>query len=106
MEEEALYLEIKKLEQNERRFKKEREDLLRLLAGIDSGLPDITEDDVSSLGQLPADSKKKKKGALESESPATPSASSISAPIIKRPQPTKNAAFGSSFTLSCDGSYP
>ncbi|KXN89596.1 SWR1-complex protein 4 [Leucoagaricus sp. SymC.cos] len=95
IEEEALYLEIKKLEQNERRFKWERDDLLRLLAGIDSGLPEITEDDVTSLGQLPAvDSmKKKKKGTLESESPATPSASSISAPVLKRPQPTKNVAF-------------
>lgn len=94
IEEEALYIEIKKLEQNERKFKREREDLLRLLAGIDSGLPDIVEDDISSLGQLSAvDLKKKKKGTLDSESPATPSASS-SAPVIKRPQPAKNAAFG------------
>ncbi|KAF9453035.1 hypothetical protein P691DRAFT_659353 [Macrolepiota fuliginosa MF-IS2] len=94
IEEEALYIEIKKLEQNERKFKKEREDLLRLLAGIDSGLPDVVEDDVASLGQLHiTDVKKKKKGTLESESPATPSAASISAPILKRPQPTKNAAF-------------
>jgi DNA methyltransferase 1-associated protein 1 len=94
MEEEALYIEIKKLEQNERRFKREREDLLRLLAGVDSGLPDIVEDDVASLGQLPIDPKRKRKGVLESESPATPSTSSISAPVLKRPQPTKNAAFG------------
>ncbi|KAJ3576182.1 hypothetical protein NP233_g606 [Leucocoprinus birnbaumii] len=95
LEEEALYIEIKKLEQNERRFKREREDLLRLLGGIDSGLPDITEDDVSSLGQLlPIDPKvKKRKNGLDSESPVTPSTSTISAPVIKRPQPTKNAAF-------------
>lgn len=95
IEEEALYIEVKKLEQNERRFKREREDLLRLLAGIDSGLLDITEDDVSSLGQLPvADNKKKKKGALESESPATPSISNLNVPVLKRPQPAKNAAYG------------
>ncbi|KAF5363422.1 hypothetical protein D9756_000389 [Leucocoprinus leucothites] len=95
LEEEALYIEIKKLEQNERRFKREREDLLRLLAGIDSGLPDVTEDDVASLGQVPAiDSKvKKRKNGIDLESPVTPSTSSVSAPVIKRPQPAKNAAF-------------
>ncbi len=96
MEEEALYIEIKKLEQNERRFKREREDLLRLLAGIDSGLPDITEDDVASLGQLPTiDPKlKKRRGGIDSESPVTPSVLSAGAPVIKRPQPTKNTTFG------------
>lgn len=93
-EEEALYIEIKKLEQTERRFKKEREDLLRLLAGVDSGLQDIVEDDISSLGQLATDPKRKKRGALEAESPATPSVPSINTPLLKRPQPTKNAAFG------------
>ncbi|XP_006460333.1 hypothetical protein AGABI2DRAFT_220292 [Agaricus bisporus var. bisporus H97] len=92
-EEEALYIEIKKLEQTERRFKKEREDLLRLLAGVDSGLQDIVEDDISSLGQLATDPKRKKRGALEAESPATPSVPSINTPLLKRPQPTKNAAF-------------
>jgi len=98
LEEEALYIEIKKLEQNERRFKREREDLLRLLAGTDSGLPDITEDDIASLGQLPTiDPKiKKKKGGVDSESPVTPSTLSASVPVIKRPQPTKNTAFGKS----------
>ncbi|KAL9712892.1 swr complex subunit [Leucoagaricus gongylophorus] len=95
VEEEALYIEIKKLEQNERRFKREREDLLRLLAGIDSGLPDITEDDVASLGQLPTiDPKlKKRRGGIDSESPVTPSVLSAGAPVIKRPQPTKNTTF-------------
>ncbi|KAJ7573081.1 hypothetical protein C8J56DRAFT_985102 [Mycena floridula] len=44
-EEEALYIEIKRLEQTERRFKREREDLLRTIAGIDSSLPDIVEDE-------------------------------------------------------------
>jgi hypothetical protein len=94
-EEEALYIEIKKLEQTERRFKKEREDLLRLLGGVDSGLPDVVEDDISSLGQTTtADLKRKKRGALEADSPAPPSSTSISAPILKRPQPAKNAVFG------------
>jgi len=98
LEEEALYIEIKKLEQNERRFKREREDLLRLLAGTDSGLPDITEDDIASLGQLPTiDPKiKKKKSGIDSESPVTPSTLSAGVPVIKRPQPAKNMAFGKS----------
>jgi len=98
LEEEALYIEIKKLEQNERRFKREREDLLRLLAGTDSGLPDITEDDIASLGQLPTiDPKiKKKKSGIDSESPVTPSTLSAGVPVIKRPQPAKNTAFGKS----------
>src|ERR1700759_1591015 len=45
-EEEALFVEVKRMEQSERKFKKEREELLRTLAGIESGLPDIVEDDM------------------------------------------------------------
>jgi hypothetical protein len=94
-EEEALYIEIKRLEQNERKFKKERDELLRTLAGIDSGLPDIVEDDVGLLG-LGSDMKKKKKGAaaMDSDSPSTPSL--INAPITKRPQTAKSLAYGMS----------
>lgn len=91
-EEEALYIEIKRLEQNERKFKKEREALLRTLAGMDSGLPDIVEDDGVSLG-ITTDGKKRKKGAaMEIDSPATPS-TSIAA-VVKRPSSAKNAAYG------------
>ncbi|TFK71791.1 hypothetical protein BDN72DRAFT_409014 [Pluteus cervinus] len=88
-EEEALYVEIKRLEQNERRFKKDRDDLLRLLAGIDSGLPEVVEDDPSGLT---SDIKKKKKGsmAMDLDSPSTPLSASI--PMIKRIPSTKNAA--------------
>ena len=50
VEEEALYVEIRRLEQTERRFKKEREELFRTLAGMDSGLPEIVEDDGGPLG--------------------------------------------------------
>lgn len=72
-EEEALFIEVKRLEQNERRFKKDREELLRTIAGIDSGLGDIVEDEgLMNLASTPA-------------IPATP--------IIKRPQTAKNAAF-------------
>jgi DNA methyltransferase 1-associated protein 1 len=91
-EEEALYIEIKRLEQNERKFKKERETLLRTLAGMDSGLPDIVEDDGVSLGITP-DGKKKKKGtAMEIDSPATPSTSMGA--VVRRPSFAKNAAHG------------
>lgn len=37
-EEEALYLECKRMEQQERKFKSERDDLMRMLGGFESGL--------------------------------------------------------------------
>lgn len=40
-EEEALYVEVKRLEANESRWKKDRDELLRTLAGIESGLPNL-----------------------------------------------------------------
>ncbi|KAJ7765063.1 hypothetical protein DFH07DRAFT_867200 [Mycena maculata] len=87
-EEEALYMEIKRLEQNERRFKRERDDLLRTLAGIESGLPDVVEDE-TPLNLIISDSKRsKKKGGADPDSPATPL---ISAP--RRPLPPKNTAY-------------
>jgi DNA methyltransferase 1-associated protein 1 len=91
-EEEALYIEIKRLEQSERQFRKERDNLLRTLAGIESGLPDVVDDD-SPFGGAPVpaiEPKKKKKGNMEIESPITPSTISlppapVSVPIMKRP---------------------
>ncbi|KJA29863.1 hypothetical protein HYPSUDRAFT_60712 [Hypholoma sublateritium FD-334 SS-4] len=105
-EEEALYVEVKRLEHNERKFKKDRENLLRILAGIDSGLPDVVEDDGGPLGVLAdgvgmsaggaGSSRKKttKKGtqaAADVETPSTPSVAGT--PAIKRPNPVKNAAY-------------
>ncbi|KAG5648906.1 hypothetical protein DXG03_000255 [Asterophora parasitica] len=91
-EEEALFIEVKRLEQNERRFKKERDELLRTIAGIESGLPDIVEDE--GLSNLAIDTKKKKNrgSVMDADSPAIP-AMPVSAPIVKRPQTAKNAAF-------------
>lgn len=40
-EEEALALELRRLEQSERAFARQRESLLRRLAGVDSGLPGL-----------------------------------------------------------------
>ncbi|KAJ7682622.1 hypothetical protein DFH06DRAFT_1278180 [Mycena polygramma] len=62
-EEEALYMEIKRLEQNERRFKRERDDLLRTIAGIE---------DEMQLGGMSLDTKRSKKkggGAADLDSP-------------------------------------
>jgi hypothetical protein len=91
-EEEALYVEIKRLEQNERRFKKERDDLLRTLVGVDSGLPDIPVDEDGLIG-LSYEMKKRKKGnAVDLDSPSTPSnIISLGPPIPKR---VHSAAFG------------
>ena len=101
-EEEALYIEVRRLEQNERKFKRERENLLRTLAGMDSGLPDITEDDpiatgVITTGDVAFKVVKKKRGSLD-ESPATPSTSTT--PAVKRPNTTKSAIYGNRYPLS------
>lgn len=100
-EEEALYLEVKRLEHNERKFKRDRDNLLRMLAGMDSGLPDVVEDDTSILTPNGTESistvsvtKKKgtKKGAqaMDVDVPATPL--TATAPL---PKPTaKSAAQG------------
>ncbi|EJU06594.1 hypothetical protein DACRYDRAFT_103540 [Dacryopinax primogenitus] len=64
-EEEALYIEVKRLEQNERRFTKDREDLLRMLAGVESGLGTLKVGDEDTK-------KKKKNGETSADSPATP----------------------------------
>ncbi|KAJ7683998.1 hypothetical protein B0H17DRAFT_1204759 [Mycena rosella] len=91
-EEEALYMEIKRLEQNERRFKRERDDLLRTIAGIESGLPDIVEDEMQLNGLLLDTKRSKKKGGggADLESPSTPL---FSAPIVRRPPTAKNTAY-------------
>ncbi|KIY49379.1 hypothetical protein FISHEDRAFT_65378 [Fistulina hepatica ATCC 64428] len=91
-EEEALYIEIKRLEQNERKFRRERDDLLRTLLGIESGLPDVIEDDTAfglTVEASKRNSKKRSAGTMEAESPVTP-ISSISATHIRRP-PTLQA---------------
>ncbi|KAF9777413.1 hypothetical protein BJ322DRAFT_1102345 [Thelephora terrestris] len=94
-EEEALYLELKRLEQTERQFKKDRDDLLRTLLGIESGLSDIQLSDDSTLhglNTMPEIKKSKKRigSSMEIDSPSTPSNSMIQQrriPIVK------NAAF-------------
>lgn len=94
-EEEALFIELKRLEQNERKFRKERDDLLRTLLGVDSGLPDIVveEDGPSALSIEGV--KKKKKGGLDADLPPTPSnIIQLGPPVIKKPPSAKSAVYG------------
>ncbi|KAI0751099.1 hypothetical protein C8Q80DRAFT_1217958 [Daedaleopsis nitida] len=94
-EEDALYLELEKLKENERRFKRDRDELLRTLCGIESGLPDIHVDDDSLLGTSVDTKQKKKKGVASSVEPQTPVTPS-SATVIALPQPPKKTSTKSS----------
>ena len=110
-EEEALYLELKRLEQTERQFKKDRDDLLRTLLGIESGLSDIQLGDDSSLHGLSSmpeikKSKKRTGSAMETDSPsvATPSSSILQS--HKRIPLIKNAAYGMIVPFIADSPCP
>ena len=52
-EEEALYIEVKRMEQNEKRYRSDRDDLMRTVMGLDSGL--INLDQANSEGVLGLD---------------------------------------------------
>ncbi|KAF9226646.1 hypothetical protein BS17DRAFT_775926 [Gyrodon lividus] len=94
-EEEALFIELKRLEQNERKFRKERDDLLRTLLGIDSGLPDIVaEEDGPSALSADGIKRKKKGSAADTDVPPTPSnIIQLGPPITKRPPSAKSAVY-------------
>ena len=97
-EEEALFIELKRLEQNERKFRKERDDLLRTLLGVDSGLPGIVVEEDGPSALSAEGTKKKKKGtAMDIDVPSTPSnIIQLGPPIIKRALPAKSAVYGES----------
>jgi hypothetical protein len=38
LEEESLYVELKRMEQTERRYRSDREELMRVMGGLDSGI--------------------------------------------------------------------
>ncbi|WWC92407.1 uncharacterized protein L201_007364 [Kwoniella dendrophila CBS 6074] len=48
-EEEALYIEIKRMEQNERRYRADRDDLMRTVMGLDSGLVEFDQSNVEAI---------------------------------------------------------
>ena len=92
-EEEQLYVEIKRLELNEKRYAKERDDLLRTFAGVESGLPGLQANWDISTG-VPIDKKRKKRleGEMALDSPITASSSSMLPP--KRRDIGKQSATG------------
>ena len=109
-EEDALYIELKRLEQTERRFKKDRDELLRTLLGVESGLPDIPVEDeapvngnglhIDTAAPPPKDVKKtKKRGANDVDTPTSAGPSSVSVISLgqsaqKKAQSAKDARYG------------
>ncbi|EMD41063.1 hypothetical protein CERSUDRAFT_80713 [Gelatoporia subvermispora B] len=96
-EEDALFIELQRLEQTERRFKRDRDELLRTLLGIESGLPDVQVDE-EGLAGMSHEPKKRKKGGnavAEVETPvsASPSVISLGPAIPKKAQSAKSAAY-------------
>ncbi|CED84272.1 swr1-complex protein 4 [Phaffia rhodozyma] len=71
-EEEALYLECKRMEQQERKFKSERDDLMRMLGGFESGLVGLP----GRSGETGAGGDKKRKDVLGLDGPSAASTSS------------------------------
>ncbi|KAK1923209.1 hypothetical protein DB88DRAFT_494255 [Papiliotrema laurentii] len=88
-EEEALYVEIKRLEQTERRYRADRDVLMRSVLGLDSGLVNTDSANIDSvLGMT------KKRKRPEDELPPTPvvpketAAFDAARCIVRAPQPT------------------
>ncbi|WVF67783.1 hypothetical protein IAT40_002544 [Kwoniella sp. CBS 6097] len=82
-EEEALYIEIKRMEQNERRYRADRDDLMRTVMGFDSGLLTLDQSNVDTI--LGVDKNKKRKRMEEGE------------PVVQEPPPTKTAKDSAAF---------
>ncbi|KAI0732868.1 hypothetical protein C8Q72DRAFT_815288 [Fomitopsis betulina] len=94
-EEDALYIELKRLEQNERRFKRDRDELLRTMLGIESGLPDLPVEE-DGLNSAPVDSKKRKKGQISATvEPETPILSTSNVISLGQPQTKKSQSAAS-----------
>lgn len=48
-EEEALYVEVKRLQQVEKRYRSDRDDLMRTVMGLDSGLVELDQDNTEAI---------------------------------------------------------
>jgi DNA methyltransferase 1-associated protein 1 len=48
-EEEALFIEVKRMEQNGKRFRAERDDLMRNVVGFDSGLYNVDQSTLDTI---------------------------------------------------------
>lgn len=101
---------MKRLEQNERNFARERDELLRVLEGVDSGLAGVAAQSIADeeeyalmLGEGKA-SNKKRKGAMDVDSPISaglgigPAASAP--PPVKKPRTAKEIAQGEPMLVS------
>lgn len=88
VEEEALFIEIKRLEQSERNFARDRDELLRVFNGIESGLPSITQQsalDEEEYALMVGDGKgasKKRKGGMDIDSPVSAGPGLIAPPPV------------------------
>ncbi|EJD01618.1 uncharacterized protein FOMMEDRAFT_126683, partial [Fomitiporia mediterranea MF3/22] len=78
IEEEALFLELKRLEQSERNFARDRDELLRVFEGIESGLQSVTaqsaideEEYAMMIGDGKNANNKKRKGGMDVDSPVS-----------------------------------
>lgn len=92
-EEEALFIEIKRLEQTERRFKRDRDELLRTLAGIESGLDGLPVDDEGPMGSGDTKQKKRRHGSeWESASAGPSNIISLGTPVPKKGQQSAKAS--------------
>ncbi|QRV72927.1 SWR1-complex protein 4 [Ceratobasidium sp. AG-Ba] len=90
-EEEALYIEMKRLQQNEARFARDREEILRMLGGLDSGLANLNVDPEYfttgpgsvAAGAVTQEKKKKRRdtsvsaSGMDVDTPGTPGSNSL-----------------------------
>lgn len=91
-QEEALYIECKRIEQNERRFQRQREDLIRTLGGVESGLQSLSlrlDDPTSALPPQTTSNRRQKRG--DGMDPDSPMASTSSMNMIALPSPSSGA---------------
>src|SRR5258708_4572180 len=98
-EEEQLYVEIKRLELNDRRYAKEREELLKTFAGVESGLPGLPANwDIAANVAMDKKRRKRLDGEISLDSPIA-STSGMSLFSQKRRDVGKSSATGMCHSL-------
>ncbi|ORX40780.1 hypothetical protein BD324DRAFT_612087 [Kockovaella imperatae] len=95
-EEEALIIEVKRMEQTAQRYRSDRDDLMRTVMGLDSGLVNIDSSNIEAI----LGANKKRKRAEEAE-PSTPVAA---APTKRQAESTAFDAAHCIFRLPQDSS--
>lgn len=84
-EEEALYIEMKRMEQNDRRYRSDRDDLLRNIMGLDSGIVNL--DQANAEGVLGLERNKKRKRLEDGEL-------AVTSPVPVSKKQKESAAYG------------